>query len=157
MKTPIITEPFSRVAYDLVGSLNPTMSEGHRYILTLMDVTTSFSEAVTLKNIDTISVSEALLQIFARVGIPREIHSDLGTQFTSQLMSELHRLLGIQPLFNTPYHPMGTGKIERLHCTLKAVLKKLCIKQPNEWHRYLAPTMFALREMPSDRNWFFSL
>ncbi|XP_076033642.1 uncharacterized protein LOC143020782 [Oratosquilla oratoria] len=31
---PIITEPFSRVAIDLVGPLSPPSAEGHRYILT---------------------------------------------------------------------------------------------------------------------------
>jgi hypothetical protein len=152
IKMPIISEPFYRVSIDLVGPLSPPSSEGHRYILTLIDVATSFPEAVPLKNIDTISVSEALLEIFSRVGIPKEIHSDLGRQFVSDLMKELHRLLGIQPIFNTPYHPMGTGRIERMHLTLKSVLRKLCAQKPTHWHRYLIPTLFALRELPSDRT-----
>ena len=78
----LVTEPFARVAIDLVGPLSPPSSEGHRYILTLVDFSTGFPEAVPLKNIDTISVSEALLSIFARVGIPKEVLSDRGTQFT---------------------------------------------------------------------------
>ena len=152
IKMPLISEPFYRVSIDLVGPLSPPSSEGHKYILTLIDSATSFPEACALKNIDSISVAEALLGIFSRVGIPHEIHSDLGTQFTSELMKEFHRLLSIQPLFNTPYHPMGTGRIERLHSTLKSILRKLCSQQPREWHRYLIPTLFALREMPSDRT-----
>ncbi|XP_076049187.1 uncharacterized protein LOC143029893 [Oratosquilla oratoria] len=92
---PIITEPFSRVAIDLVGPLSPPSAEGHRYILTLIDFATGFPEAVPLKEVDSISVAEALLTIFSRVGIPREILSDQGTQFTSQLMAELHKLLGV--------------------------------------------------------------
>ena len=153
-KMPIITEPFSRVAIDLVGPLQPLSSGGHRYILTLIDFATGFPEAVPLRNIDSISVAEALLPIFARVGIPREILSDLGTQFTSALMGEVHRLLGVKPLFTTPYHPMGNGRIERLHSTLKACLKKLCSDKPRDWHRYLVPTLFAIREIPSDRSGF---
>ena len=149
---PIISEPFYRVSIDLVGPISPPSSDGHKYILTLIDVATSFPEAIPLANIDSISIAEALLQIFSRIGIPREIHSDLGTQFTSDLMKELHRLLGVHPIFNTPYHPMSTGRIERLHSTLKGTLKKLCIQQPREWHRYLIPTLFALRELPSDRT-----
>ena len=151
---PIITEPFSRVAIDLVGPLSPPSSEGHRYILTLIDFATSFPEAVPLKDIDSISVAETLLAIFSRVGIPKEILSDRGLQFTSQLMGELHKLLGVKPIFTTPYHPSGNGRIERLHSTLKACLRKLCIDKPKEWHRYLIPTLFALREIPSDRTGF---
>ena len=151
-KMPIISEPFYRVAIDLVGPLSPPSGAGHRYILTLIDCATSFPEAIPLVNIDSVSVAESLLQIFSRTGIPKEIMSDLGTQFTSELMKELHRLLGVKPLFNTPYHPMTTGRIERLHSTLKSSLKKLCAQKPRDWHRYLVPVLFSLREMPSDRT-----
>ena len=75
-KMPIITEPFSRVAIDLVGPIDPCSSEGHRYILTLIDYATGFPEAVPLREIDSIAIAEALLQIFSRVGIQREILSD---------------------------------------------------------------------------------
>ncbi|XP_076036803.1 uncharacterized protein LOC143022466 [Oratosquilla oratoria] len=151
---PIVTEPFARVAIDLVGPLSPASSDGHRYILTLIDFATGFPEAVLLKNIDSISVAEALLTIFSRVGIPREILSDRGTQFTSNLMKELHRMLGVKPIFTTPFHPSGNGRIERLHGPLKAILRKLCAEKPREWQRYLIPTLFALRELPSDRTGF---
>lgn len=151
---PIITEAFSRVAIDLVGPLSPQSSEGHRYILTFIDFSTGFPEAVPLKDISSISVAEALISIFSRVGIPREILSDNGTQFKSELMSQLHRLLGVKPLFTTPYHPSGNGRIERFHSTLKAALRKVCEDKARDWHRYLAPVLFALREMPSDRTGF---
>ena len=122
-KIPIINEPFFRVSMDLVGPLSPSSDRGFKYILTLIDSATSFPEAIPLKHIDSISVAEALLSVFGRVGIPKQIHSDLGTQFVSDLMKEVNRLLGIQPLFNTPYHPMGTGRVERLNSTLKSVLR----------------------------------
>ncbi|XP_042229996.1 uncharacterized protein LOC121871652, partial [Homarus americanus] len=138
----------------LVGPLSPPSSAGHRYVLTLIDFATGFPEALPLKEIDSISVAEALLVIFSRVGIPREILSDRGTQFTSQLMAELHKLLGVKPLFTTPFHPSGNGRIERMHGPLKASLRKLCADKPREWHRYLVPTLFALREIPSDRTGF---
>ena len=138
---PVITEPFSRVAIDLVGPLSPPSSEGHRYILTLIDYATGFPEAVPLKEIDSVSVAEALLSIFARVGIPKEILSDNGTQFTSKLMAELHKLLGVKPSFTTPFHPSANGRVERLHGLMKASLRKLCADKPREWHRYLVPTL----------------
>jgi transposase InsO family protein len=61
-------------------------------------------------------------------------------------------MLGIKPLLSSPYHPMGNGRVERLHSTLKACLRKLCAEKPKDWHRYLVPTLFALRELPSDRT-----
>lgn len=127
---PIMTEPFSTVAIDLVGSILPPSSEGHRHILSLIDFATRFQEALPWKEIDFISVAEALRVIFSRVGIPGEILSDRGTQFTSQLMGELHKHLGVKPLFTTPYHPSGNGRIERFHATLKASLCNLCVDKP---------------------------
>ncbi|XP_050704321.1 uncharacterized protein LOC126989756 [Eriocheir sinensis] len=94
---PVVTEPFSRVAVDVVGPLSPPSAEGHWYILILIDFATGFPEAIPLKDVDSVSVAEALLSSFSRVGIPREILSDRGTQFTSQLIAELHNLLGVRP------------------------------------------------------------
>ena len=48
----------------------------------------------------------------------------------------------------------SNGKVERFHAILKASLRKLCTDKPREWHRYLPATLFAMREMPSDRTGF---
>ena len=151
---PIISTPFERIAIDIVGKITPASGAGHQFILTVIDYATCFLEAVPLKEITSIAIAEALLSIFSRVGVPREIISDRGPQFTSELMSEIHRLIGIKPIFTTPYHPMMNGKLERQHATLKSVLRKLCENKPRDWDRYLVPTLFALRELPNDTTGF---
>lgn len=153
-RMPIFTEPFVRISIDIVGPLNPCSSAGHRYILTLVDCATGFTEAIPKREITTIAVSEALVEIFSRLGIPREIQSDNGPQFTSKLMGELHNLLGVKPIFSSVYRPQTQGRVECFQSTLKASLRKLCSEKPKEWRRYLIPTLFALREMPSDRTEF---
>ena len=149
-KMPIISEPFSRVAIDIVGPFAPASSRGHKYILTLIDYATRYPEAVPLKNIDTISVAEALMDIFSRVGIPYEILSDNGTQFKSDLMAEIHRLLSIKALYTSPYHAACNGLVERMNGTLKSILKKLCTDHPQDWDRYIPAALFAYRELPND-------
>jgi len=101
---PLMDVPFERVAIYLVGPIHPVTERGNRYILTLVDYSTRYPEAVPLKSIETERVAEALFEIFTRVGIPREVLSDMGTQFTSNLMKEVGRLLSIQQLTTTPYH-----------------------------------------------------
>ena len=54
---------------------------------------TRFPECVPLGDISSSSVAEALLRIFSRVGLPDRIHSNRGSQFTSEMMQELNRLL----------------------------------------------------------------
>ncbi|VDH94045.1 Hypothetical predicted protein [Mytilus galloprovincialis] len=88
-KTPIIDVPFRRVAVDIVGPLVPVTDKGNRYILTLVDYATRYPEGVALPSIETERVAEALIDIFCRVGFPREMLTDMGAQFTSNLMSEL--------------------------------------------------------------------
>jgi len=110
-KMPIIDTPFKRVAIDLVGEIFPASSRGHRYILTVVDYATRYPEAVPLKNISTITVAEALVSIFSRVGIPQEILSDQGTQFTSNLMKEVGRLFSSKQLTTTPYHPQSNVSV----------------------------------------------
>ena len=75
---PVISEPFSRVAIDLVGPIIPASDRGHEYVLTLIDYATRFPEAVPLKSIDPLTIAECLVEIFSRVGVPREILSNNG-------------------------------------------------------------------------------
>jgi len=50
------------VAVDLIGEIKPVSEQGHpQYILTLVDYTTRYPEAVALKNIDTATVAEAFV------------------------------------------------------------------------------------------------
>ena len=153
-KMPLIDMPFKRVAIDLIGPISPPSEEGHRYILTLVDYATRYPEAVPLKNIDTETVAEALVDFFSRLGIPEEILSDLGIQFVSDCMKEVTRLLSIKQLTTTPYHPMCNGMTEKFNGTLKTTLKRLCSEQPRQWHRYINPLLFAYREVAQESTGF---
>ncbi len=108
-KMPLIEVPFERVAVDIVGPLHPISDRGKRYILTIVDYATRYPEAIPLARIETVDVAEALFQVFTRVGVPKEILTDMGAQFTSAVMTEVSRLLSIKQLTTTPYHPMCNG------------------------------------------------
>ena len=64
---PLIDTPYKRVAVDFVGPITSASERGHRYILTLVDYVTRYSEAVPLKNIDTEIVAKALLDMYCIV------------------------------------------------------------------------------------------
>lgn len=153
-KMPLVGVPFYRVAVDLVGPIMPASEGGHRYILVMVDYATRYPEATPLKNIDTVTVAEALLEMWTRVGIPNQVLSDRGTQFVSEIMQEVHRLLSIKGLRTTPYHAQCNGLVERFNGTLKSMIKKLCDEKPNTWHRFIAPALFAYREVPQESTGF---
>ncbi|XP_062613758.1 uncharacterized protein LOC134275492 [Saccostrea cucullata] len=147
---PIIEVPFRRVAVDLVGPIQPATSKGNRYILTIVDFATRYPEAIALKGIDTERVAEALVDVFCRVGVPKEMLTDMGSQFTSELMTEVSRLLSIRQLTTTPYHPMCNGLVERFNGTLKQILRRLCAERPTDWDKYLSASLFAYRDAPQE-------
>ena len=72
-KMPIISEPFSRIAIDIVGPITPATNRGHKYILTVIDLATRYPEAIPLRNIDTVTIAESLVEVFCRVGVPRDL------------------------------------------------------------------------------------
>ena len=129
-RLPLMDLPFQRVAVDLVGPMIPASDRGNRFILVMVDYATRYPEAVPLRSIDTEHVAEALWEMWSRLGIPQEVLSDRGTQFTSEAMKEVHRLLAIKGTTTTPYHAQCNGLVERFNATLKAMLRKLCLEKP---------------------------
>ena len=144
---PIIDEPFRRIAMDIVGPL-PKSRAGHRYILVICDYATRYPEAVALRSIDAEHVAEELMKVFARVGIPQEVLTDQGSNLTSQLLREVYRLLQVQPIKTSPYHPQMDGLVERFNQTLKAMLRRAATEEGREWDKLIPYLLFAYREVP---------
>ena len=122
---PVLEEPFSRIAMDIVGPL-PRSHSGKRYILVVCDYATRYPEAILLKSIEAECVAEELVTLFSRMGIPKEILTDQGSNFTSQLLTEVYHLLHVHPMRTTPYHPQTDGLVERFNQTLCG---RLCSKK----------------------------
>ena len=74
-------------------------------MLVICDYATRFPEAVPMRSVDAENVAEELLKLFASVGISAEIPMDQGSNFTSQLLSELYSMLHIHGIRTTLYHP----------------------------------------------------
>src|SRR6218665_2225944 len=136
---PLVGEPFRSISVDIAGPIEPRSASGYRYILSIVDMATRFPEAIPLKPITAEEVAEELFKFYCRMGIPERIHTDRGSQFTSDLMSKVNRMLPIKHTFSSPYHAMGNGAVERLNGTIKMTLRKLIKEQPKEWDRFLVP------------------
>lgn len=150
---PIIEVPFKRIAMDIVGPL-PRSSSGKRFILVICDYATRYPEAVALRCIDANAIAEELVKVFARLGVPEEILTDQGTNFTSQLLAEVYRLLQVKPIRTTPYHPQTDGLVERFNATLKAMLRKTANEEGKDWDKLLPYLLFAYREVPQASTGF---
>jgi len=148
-KLPLVGTPFSAVCDDITGPLSAP-SDGFTCTLTLIDMCTRFPEAAALKDTTTSTVAEALLEIFSRVGLALKVHSDRGSQFTSDMMKEVYTLLSVKQSTRSPYHAMGNGIVENFNQRLKNLSKNIASEKPKDWHHYLGPLMFAVRVTPQD-------
>lgn len=144
---PIIGEPFRRIAMDVVGPL-PRTSRGNRFILVVSDYATRYPEAIALRRVTAEKVAEELVTLFSRHGIPEEILTDQGTNFTSTLLGELYRMIGVKAIRTSPYHPQTDGLVERFNQTLKKMLKKVLAGEGRQWDVMLPYVLFAHREAP---------
>ena len=73
-----------RVNIDIVAPLPP--SQGNRYLQTMVDRFTRWPEAAPLADATTLSCARAFLTHWvARFGVPQDISTDRGPQFTSDL------------------------------------------------------------------------
>jgi hypothetical protein len=149
----IIDEPFQRIAMDIVGPL-PRSRSGNKYVLVLCDYATRYPEAIPLRSIDASTIAEELVKMFARVGVPGEILTDQGSNFTSQLLAEIYRLLHIKPIKTSPYHPQTDGLVERFNQTLKAMLRKAATDEGKDWDKWVPYLLFAYREVPQASTGF---
>ena len=123
-------------------------------VLVICDYATRYPEAIPLRSIDAEHIAEELIQMFSRVGIPREILTDQGSNFTSQLLSEVYRLLHIQPIRTSPYHPQTDGLVERFNQTLKAMLRRTANEEGKDWDKWVPYLLFAYREVPQSSTGF---
>ena len=150
---PVMAEPFARIAMDIVGPL-PRSKSGHKYILVICDYATRYPEAVPLRSCEAEKIAEELIKLFSRMGIPKEILTDQGSNFTSKLLAELYNMLQVRAIRTTPYHPQTDGLVERFNQTLKAMLRRMVNKEGKDWDRLLPFLLFAYREVPQASTGF---
>ena len=147
MERKVMTEPFEVMAFDLVGPL-PKGKGGCMYILTAVCMGSRWPEAIPLKSITARAVATGMVEIFARTGIPLQLLTDQGSQFMSSLEGHLCKDLGIDRVRTAPYHPETNGVVERMHGTLKPMLRKAS-HLGLDWVTQLPFALFALRSAPN--------
>ena len=88
VKRELPSARFASLHVDLVGPL--PVCEGHRYLFTCIDRFSRWAEAIPLEDMTAKSCAKALVrQWVSRYGVPEDVTTDRGAQFTSDLWKEL--------------------------------------------------------------------
>ncbi len=111
----------------------------------MRDAFTKWIEAFPIKNATAQKVAEILeKEVFVRYGYPESLHSDQGTQFTSELMKQVARLHDIV-LTHTPAYNPKSNLVERAHRDMKDCLRAMHIEEGLDWEECLPQVLFAMR------------
>jgi len=87
------------------------------------------------------------------MGFPKELQTDQGTSFMSALTTEFLERFGIKVIRSSVHHPQS-NPVERMHRTLKRILRVLCLESGPDWEKILPQALFALRTVTHDSTGF---
>ncbi|GBN40535.1 Retrovirus-related Pol polyprotein from transposon 412 [Araneus ventricosus] len=141
---PVITEIFKKINIDASGPLPKTPS-GNRYIITALCMSSKYPDAIPVANLCSTTIVNALVQIFSRMGFPRELQTDQGTSFMSALTTEFLEKFGVKVVRSSVYHAQS-NPVERMHRTLKRILRVMCLEALPDWEKILPQAR---------QHWFF--
>jgi hypothetical protein len=112
----------------------------------MMDYLTKWPEVVALRNQKAETVARTLVEhLITRHGVPEQLLSDRGSNFLSELMQEICKLLGIEKINTSGYHPQTDGLVEKFNSTIINMLSKCVEKHGRNWDQQLPYVLFAYR------------
>ena len=135
------SSPWERVHIDFAG---PFLD---RMFFVLVDAHSKWPEIVEMKTTTSTKTIEVLRSIFSPNGIPAQIVSDNGSQFSSDEFSTFMKRNGIKHFKTAPYHPATNGLAERFIQTFKNSM--LAMKDENrDINQKIANFMLTYRNTP---------
>ena len=88
--------------------------------------------------------------IFRLHGLPKTVVLDRGTQFIAKFWKGLCKILKIEALLSTPYHPETDGQIERMNVILEQYLRAYINYLQDDWEAWLHLAEFAANNQASE-------
>ena len=129
----IPVDVWSIITMDFITDLS--MSKGYDSLFVVVD---HLSKATIVspcnKPITTNQTAQLYLDnVWRCTGLPRQVISDRGSQFTSKVMQEIWNKLGVKSTMSTAFHPQTDGETERVNQELKQYLRVFCNYQVDNW------------------------
>lgn len=111
------SHPWQRLHIDFAGPFKGRM------FFVLVDAHSKWPEVVEMKSTTAEKTIEVMRTLFGSYGIPEQVVSDNGPQFTSDEFTEFMRRNRVKHIKSSPYHPSTNGLAERFVQTFKRALQ----------------------------------
>ena len=117
--------PFSVWGIDIIGKISPKSSNGHEFILVVIDYFTKWVEATSYARLTSSRVASFIIShIICRYGIPHELISDKGVHFRADVDTLLQRY-GIQHNRSFAYKSQTNEAVEAANKNIKRILRRM--------------------------------
>ena len=144
-KEPLKPHPAPNRAWSKVGT--DLFHLGAKMYLIVVDYYSKFPEVMLLENTMSQGVINAMKSIFSRHGIPDQVVSDGGPQYSSYKFGEFATKWQFEHIMSSPRFPQSNGMAERTIQTVKSMLRK-AIKSNQD--PYLS--LLEYRNTPIDKD-----
>ncbi|HEY6407467.1 MAG TPA: RNase H-like domain-containing protein, partial [Ktedonobacteraceae bacterium] len=140
---PIPIGPWKSISMDYIVELPP--SHGHDAIYVCVDRFTKMAHfSATTSAVTAQETARLFLRDVTRLhGLPSNIVSDRGSQFTAKFTKSLLELCEIKGNLSTAFHPQSDGQTERVNQVLEQYLRIFCHYQQDNWYDLLPLAEFA--------------
>ncbi|UYV74269.1 K02A2.6-like, partial [Cordylochernes scorpioides] len=135
------TRPWQRIHIDFANKENINL-------LIVVDSHSKWIEAIPMRETTTRKTIEQLRRLFSSYGLPEELVSDNGPQFTGSEMKGFLEGNGIKQTLIPAYHPQSNGLAERAVRTIKTALDKNKRKIGDTIQDTLSKVLLAYRSTP---------
>jgi transposase InsO family protein len=124
----------------------PSIQQGHQYILAVMDYFTKWVEAIPMKSVTLKDVINFIKEhAIHRFGIPQTITTDGGSVFISEEFRKFTADMGIKLTRSSPYYTQANGQAETSNRSLIKLIKRKIDEHPRCWHEVLSEALWAHR------------
>ncbi|KAK3541648.1 hypothetical protein QTP86_033849 [Hemibagrus guttatus] len=140
---PVPRRPWSHLSVDFLTDLPD--SEGFTAIMVVVDRFSKGCKLVPLKGLPTaLQTADAMFaHVFRNFGLPEDIVSDRGPQFTSRVWRALCARLDIGVSLSSSHHPQSNGQAERLNQEIGRFLRSYCSREQRRWSEFLPWAEYA--------------
>jgi transposase InsO family protein len=136
---------FSRWSLDFIGRL-PETKNGNRWIITAIDHATKWPVAKALKDATSEEVAKFIYEeIFMKFGVPDEILTDRGSNFTANVLENYLKHMNIKHKLTSAFHPRTNGALERFNGLFGGMLTKYVRGAVHKWDEFIEQSLFACR------------
>ncbi|XP_071925867.1 uncharacterized protein [Coffea arabica] len=137
--------PCSMWGMDVIGTIDPPASNGHRFILVAIEYFTKWVEAESFKHVTKKVVANFLRDhIICRFGVPETLITDNAKNLDNDVVYGLCEQFKIRHRNSAIYRQQMNGAMEAANKNLKKIIRKMTEKH-RDWHEKLPYALMAYR------------